>query len=129
MIHTKIELIEFVRGFSSKETAFDAMKLAKVDSELAEWFYNTYALKNKNKSQKDAFFDFYNENVNTKFYSNAQWPLDVYRGSFGNGISSDNHNTKEQAQGVCDALMREGFGGNGLKFPIRTWVSSKPEGD
>jgi len=63
MLNSKDELIGFVKGFSCKESAFDAMKLVHVAEPLAEWFYNTYSLRNKNKSQKEAFFDFYEENI------------------------------------------------------------------
>lgn len=59
-----------------------------------------------------------------RFQSNAKWPLDVYRGMDGSGISTDTHQTYEQAQAVCDGLKREGFGGQGKDFPISTWVSS-----
>lgn len=58
-----------------------------------------------------------------KYQSNAQWPLDVYRGMDGNGISTDTHRTKADAQAVCDILRREGFGGERKNFPIRVWVS------
>lgn len=58
-----------------------------------------------------------------KYQSNAQWPLDVYRGMDGTGISTDTHQTREQAQGVCDGLRREGFGGERKHFPTRVWVS------
>ena len=52
-----------------------------------------------------------------KYQSNAQWPLDVYRGMDGNGISTDTHRTKADAQAVCDILRREGFGGERKNFP------------
>lgn len=58
-----------------------------------------------------------------KYQSNAQWPLDVYRGMDCTGISTDTHRTKAGAQAVCDMLRREGFGGERKHFPIRVWVS------
>ena len=58
-----------------------------------------------------------------KFQSNAQWPLDVYRGMRGDGISTDVHETRDGAQAVCDALRREGFGGQREHFPLLVWVS------
>jgi hypothetical protein len=61
--------------------------------------------------------------MSEKFQSNAQWPLDVYRGMDGSGISTDTHGSAHQAQFICAALEREGFGGEGKHFPIRTWVS------
>lgn len=55
--------------------------------------------------------------------SHAQWPLNVYRGMDGKGISTDTHKTKEEALSVCHGLLRDGFGGNGADFPLRTWVT------
>lgn len=58
-----------------------------------------------------------------KWKSNAQWPLDVYRGMDGSGISTDTHESLEGAQAVCDGLRRDGFGGERKHFPVRTWVT------
>jgi len=60
-INTRDELVKFVAGFDSREEAFKAVKVAKCAPDVAEWFYRTYALKNKNKTQEAAFFDFYRE--------------------------------------------------------------------
>ena len=58
-----------------------------------------------------------------KYYkSNAQWSEGMMDG-FDNDISTDKHGTESMAQCVCRALEREGFGGEGKVFPIRTWVS------
>lgn len=57
------------------------------------------------------------------FISHAQWDLDVYFGMCGDGITTDTHETKERAQGVCDGLEKYGFGGEGKDFPIKTWVT------
>ena len=57
--------------------------------------------------------------------SNAEWPLDVYRGMRGDGITSDTHGTIEEAQAVCDALRCDGFGGQRKDFPLRTWVEKR----
>lgn len=62
-INTKEELVRFAAGFASKEAAFKAAKSATCAPDLAEWFYQTYALKNGNKTQEAAFFDFYRECV------------------------------------------------------------------
>lgn len=52
--------------------------------------------------------------VARRFVSNAEWP---------NGeVTTDRHGTREQAQAVCDGLERMGYGGDGLVFPVRTWV-------
>jgi hypothetical protein len=58
-----------------------------------------------------------------KWQSNAQWPLDVYRGMDGKGISTDTHHSESAANYVCKLLERQGFGSEGKHFPIRTWVS------
>lgn len=55
--------------------------------------------------------------------SHAQWPLEVYLGMYGDGISTDTHNTREGALAVCDGLRREGFGGQREHFPLRVWVT------
>lgn len=61
--------------------------------------------------------------MNEKWQSNAEWPLDVYRGMYGDGITSDTHRSRDEAQNVCLMLNRDGFGGQGKHFPKRTWVS------
>lgn len=62
-----------------------------------------------------------------KLTSNAQWPLSVYRGMKGDGITSDDHNSHEEALAICDALRRDGFGGQRIDFPLRTWVEPQRE--
>jgi len=57
-----------------------------------------------------------------KWISRAQWPLDVYLGMDGTGISDDTHRTESEARAVCAGLERDGFGGQRKAFPIRTWV-------
>ena len=59
------------------------------------------------------------------WYSHAKWPLDTYSGEYGDGISVDKHDTREQAVGVCIGLTLEGFGGQRQSFPIITWVAEK----
>jgi len=58
-----------------------------------------------------------------EWQSNAQWPLDTYRGIDGKGISTDMHRNKEAAVAVCDGLKKKGFGGEGKVFPVKVWVS------
>jgi len=59
----------------------------------------------------------------SKYKSNAEWAPEVYEGSMiGDTVTSDTHDTEGQAQGVCNMLERNGFGGRGKDFPIRTWV-------
>jgi hypothetical protein len=52
------------------------------------------------------------------YQSNAEWNL---QGKV--TVSTDRHNTQEQAEAVCAGLEREGLGGQGIDFPVRTWVS------
>lgn len=59
-----------------------------------------------------------------RYQSNALWPADVYTSMYGDHISTDTHDTIEQARGVCAGLERHGFGGNRQHFPLRTWVSA-----
>lgn len=57
-----------------------------------------------------------------EWQSNVQWPLETYRGMYGDGVSTDKHRNKESALAVCDALKKEGFGCEGKAFPVKTWV-------
>lgn len=58
-----------------------------------------------------------------KYKSIAQWRKnEVKHLGNTNNISEDTHDTKEQAEAVCRMLERDGFGGNGQIFPIRTWI-------
>lgn len=59
----------------------------------------------------------------TVYKSHAQWPLDVYKGMDGKGISTDSHDTQAGAMAVCEALKRDGFGGQGVAYPVRTWIT------
>lgn len=52
--------------------------------------------------------------------SHAWWPEECCP-TIGN-YSDDTHATKEEAVGVCNLLHRNGFGGAGKFFPIRTEV-------
>ena len=56
------------------------------------------------------------------YISCAQWPPDVYSNSSGGHVSEDGHDTEAAAAAVCAMLQREGFGGERIRFPLRTWV-------
>ena len=58
-----------------------------------------------------------------KYQSNAKWQHGVVYTSDGSNVTTDLHDTYEQALGVCHALENYGFGGDGYDFPIETWVS------
>ena len=54
----------------------------------------------------------------------AQWPdgLLSFAYSDHNNTTTDRHDTKEQAEGVCHLLRRNGLGGERIHFPVRTWT-------
>lgn len=54
----------------------------------------------------------------------AEWPDGLVNNTSGEGknCSVDRHDTREQAQAVCDMLRRNGFGGERCHFPVKTWV-------
>lgn len=56
--------------------------------------------------------------------SNAMWPCGTLVG--GEQVTTDTHETKQQAQAVASMLERDGFGGDGEVFPVRTWVAQVP---
>lgn len=62
-----------------------------------------------------------------EWQSNAQWPLECYRGADGKGISTDTHRSAAGAEAVCRILEAEGFGGQGEYFPIKTWYHKVKE--
>jgi len=55
-----------------------------------------------------------------KITSNAQWPQDSTFGTIAD--SSDIHDTYIDACTACAKLEKDGFGGSGVVFPIRTWI-------
>lgn len=57
--------------------------------------------------------------------SKARWPEGTIIG--GPDVTSDTHETFEQAQAVCLLLKREGFGGERKVFPVATWVENDSE--
>jgi hypothetical protein len=60
-----------------------------------------------------------------QYQSCAEWPDDLFTAADGTHISTDTHDTEEQAQGVCRMLAKHGFGGFGRK-PLRVWVEKIP---
>ena len=58
------------------------------------------------------------------YQSNAQWPKGQY--PFGNDVSTDKHLSYQSAECVCAGLEKEGWGGEGKIFPIKTWVTEVP---
>ena len=52
----------------------------------------------------------------------AEWPEGHIVNPERPNVTTDGHDTKEQAEGVCRLLEREGLGGERCHFPVRTWV-------
>ena len=66
-------------------------------------------------------------NPDKNFRSHARWPEDTIAFSMnGTQITTDDHDTEEQAQAVCNMLERDGFGGEDKIFPVETWVTPIP---
>lgn len=58
---------------------------------------------------------------NKLFKSCAQWPFTLEVGSEDH-ITKDLHYTRKEAECICSLLEKEGFGGEGKIFPIKTWI-------
>lgn len=58
------------------------------------------------------------------YTSNAKWPSEI-KLFVEDNITTDKHDSIGAAECVCAALQRDGFGGQGKVFPVRTWVDSK----
>ena len=56
----------------------------------------------------------------SRWKSFAMWPDGCCPG-IGN-YSENTHDSRPQAEAVCAALKREGFGGNGQFYPLKTWI-------
>jgi hypothetical protein len=56
--------------------------------------------------------------------SNAKWPESC---GVVDNVSTDTHDTQEQAIAVCQMMKENGFGGDRKEFPIKTWITT-PEG-
>jgi hypothetical protein len=59
--------------------------------------------------------------------SHALWPGGTVTDNFGKCESHDNHYSKKEAEIVCKMLERDGLGGEGNVFPIKTWVTGYNE--
>ena len=55
------------------------------------------------------------------FTSNAKWPESILTNNTHN-ITTDKHDTLEQAEAVCKMLESDGFGGDKGVFPLKTWT-------
>lgn len=61
--------------------------------------------------------------IRMKYKSKAHWPA-IVAACHGASISEETHDTKEQAEAVCQMLERDGLGGDKQIFPVKTWVES-----
>ena len=50
----------------------------------------------------------------------AEWPKGTI--PYLNDKTTDGHDTKEQAEGVCKQLKLKGWGGEGKVFPLKTYT-------
>ena len=57
-----------------------------------------------------------------RFKSNALWPEGAVRQKRAKNKTCDFHETEAAASAVCRMLERDGLGGEGKIFPIKTWV-------
>lgn len=56
----------------------------------------------------------------SRWKSCARWPVTL--GFLNNQVTTDTHDTREQADAVCQMLSRDGLGGEGRIFPEETWT-------
>lgn len=58
--------------------------------------------------------------MTARYKSIALWP----KGTFDslNNLTSDEHDTREQAKAVCQLLHENGAGGDKQSFPLKAWV-------
>ena len=55
--------------------------------------------------------------------SNSQWPDSIMGISDKDNVTTLKHGCRRTAERICRELKKGGFGGRGLVFPIKTWVS------
>ena len=60
-----------------------------------------------------------------RWRSNALWPESALSTSRSNNVTTDFHLTQPAALAVCRMLERDGLGGEGKIFPIKTWVEEE----
>ena len=60
--------------------------------------------------------------METRFISHAQWPKGSIVQKRANDCTCDWHFTYASAKAVCNMLERDGLGGEGNIFPIKTWI-------
>ena len=60
--------------------------------------------------------------------SHAKWPpLSPHTSDEKDYITTDEHQSEEQAIAVCQTLERDGYAGLGTVFPLKTWVTPKQQ--
>jgi hypothetical protein len=70
MITNIKELVTLVTSCADFEQAYKKVKSTQVSHIVSEWFYTEYSLKNKNKTQLQAFTNFYNDVKEGKYNEN-----------------------------------------------------------
>lgn len=61
----------------------------------------------------------------SRFVTHAKWPFGLYRQPGYASITTDTHETREEAEAVCRLLEKEGYSGEGDWFPVRTWITEE----
>ena len=65
------------------------------------------------------------EENKAEWYSIADWgEYDLINGRTDN-VTYDKHFTREAAEGVCQLLRKNGFGGRKEVYPVKTWTSQQ----
>ena len=56
------------------------------------------------------------------FRSCAEWPPGHIYFAERPNTTTDRHDTREQAEAVCEMLQARGLGGERIHFPVKTWI-------
>ena len=64
--------------------------------------------------------------MQSKHTSNAQWPIGQFPS--GHDVTTDSHDSEQEAESVCEILERDGWGGERKVFPLKTWTEEVDNG-
>lgn len=60
------------------------------------------------------------DDMRFEYKSCATWPKGTFDSQ--DNYTEDYHFTESEAKGVCELLHKNGAGGDGVAFPLRTWT-------